>query len=76
LDTDAGGFTTAKAQAIVAQPNLNGIAQRRDGDDLDFLALSQPHFEQALHQGIVSLQCFDPAALTDNKLIEVHGGFR
>ena len=34
LDADAGGFAATQAQAVVAQPNLDRLAERGKADDL------------------------------------------
>jgi hypothetical protein len=67
---NTGGFTAAQAQAVVAQPDFNGIAERGDICDLDFFPFEQSHLQQALHQGIVPRNRLNSAALADRQLIQ------
>src|SRR5437868_6947421 len=72
---NAGGLPTTEAEAIIGQADLDGIAQRREADDLDLVAFEQAHFHQPLRQRVVALERFDAAALTGAELIEgEHGG--
>jgi hypothetical protein len=75
FDGNACRLAAAKAEAVVAEANFQGVAERGEADDLDFFALDQSHLQEALHKTVVALDRFDPASLTHLKLIEGrHGG--
>jgi hypothetical protein len=67
---DARGFSATQTQPIVTQADFDRIAERRDGYYLDLLAFEEPHFQEALDEDIVALECLDAAALADAQLIQ------
>jgi hypothetical protein len=73
LDGDAGGFTAAEAEAVVAQADFDGVAEGGEADDLNFLAFKQAHFQEALDQGVAALDGADAGALADAELVQGDG---
>jgi hypothetical protein len=70
LNSNPCGFAAAEAEAIVAQANLDGIAQGGNRNNLDVFPFEEAHFEQALDEGIVTLERLDATALADAQLIQ------
>lgn len=62
-DQDAGGFALSQAQTKIPASNLDGIAQRSQGDHFDLLALEKPHLHEPLYQRIVARKRRDAPAL-------------
>src|SRR5262249_60583747 len=70
LDGDASRLALAEAQAIVAQPYLDRVAERGKAEHFDLFPLHQAHFQQPLAQCIAPLDSLDRGPLTNQQLIE------
>src|SRR5262249_44135664 len=69
-DAEPGRLIAAQAEAVVAQPNFQRIAQRRDADDFHFRAFEEAHLQESLHQCVTAHDRFDGRPLADAQLVE------
>jgi hypothetical protein len=65
-----GRFTAAQAETIIAEAEFDGIAERGEGNHLDFLAFEQAHFQKTLNDGIIPLNRGDAGTLTKFELVQ------
>jgi hypothetical protein len=64
-DSDPRGFTAAEAQAVIAQTNFDGIAQRSEAEYPDLFSFEESHLEKSLDDEVVALDIFDASTLAD-----------
>jgi hypothetical protein len=70
--TYSGRFVATQAQAKIPHANLHRVAEGGKAKHLNFLALEQPHFQEALANGIDTSHTGHLSALTALKLVEIH----
>ncbi len=68
VNFDGGGLATPQADAAVAAADFDWIAQRREGDQLNFLAIEDSQFQQPLNQRttrrkVIRQSLFRPGAI-------------
>src|SRR5262245_18786179 len=69
-DLDPGCLAAPQAQAIIAQPDFDGVAKRREADDFQLFPFQETHFEEALDDGITTFQAGHPRPLAPQELIQ------
>src|ERR1051326_6601121 len=62
--TNAGGFIAAQTQAVIAQTDFHGVAQRGEAEHLDFLVFEQAHFHEPLQHNVIADKAGDAGALS------------